>query len=207
MVNDSTGRAGLGAGLTGLRSYCHKVKFRRDLMNCLLFLVLGILLGAITARKYVPVGASITESMETVRSGKNSTQALRSVYDRIKNFNQVEYSYQSTFRNCLGSSCFNAPVTTDKGSILRVGILGMQASGTQSLLNILQKLSREDPFKIEVIADTHVPPYGYGKNHGWSSIVRISRRIVQHSYSLVRSLSAHSADSTDLFMDLQVNLP
>lgn len=38
---------------------------------------------------------------------------------------------------------------------------------------------------VEVVLDSHVPAYGYGKNHGWSRIVRIVRPLSQHAVSIL----------------------
>jgi hypothetical protein len=154
--------------------------------------------------------ATSKPSVSAVRNtvvGQNTSTAFASVYQKHPKFSQLEYTYQSTFRNCLGATCFNAEVTTDSGkTILRVGILGLEAAGSQSIYDMLRKVVSQKEFaKFDVVTDTHVPPYGYGKNHGWSSIIRISRRLVQHSYSLVRpQIEADLGSKTD-YIDQQVS--
>jgi hypothetical protein len=41
---------------------------------------------------------------------------------------------------------------------------------------------------LYVYLDTHVPAYGYGKNHGWSRIIRITRHLLPHSLSLLKGI-------------------
>lgn len=106
------------------------------------------------------------------------------------------------YRSCLGVRCFNQPVTQNGQDLIRVGFLYFPNSGAELLFELL------NPFfingknaQIEVVPDTHVPAYGYGKNHGWSSIVRVARRPIHHAYSLVQN--AHLETSPES-MECQV---
>ena len=37
----------------------------------------------------------------------------------------------------------------------------------------------------ELTVDSHVPAYGYGKNHGWSRIIRLVRPLSEHAIDLL----------------------
>ncbi len=60
----------------------------------------------------------------------------------------------------------------------------------------------------DVVIDSHVPAYGYGKNHGWSRIIRIVRPLSEHAISLLSNFSqdgtANSIISKEL-LDAQVS--
>lgn len=59
-----------------------------------------------------------------------------------------------------------------------------------------------------MVIDSHVPAYGYGKNHGWSRIIRIVRPLSEHAISLLSSFNrdgpANSVISKEL-LDAQVS--
>jgi hypothetical protein len=42
---------------------------------------------------------------------------------------------------------------------------------------------------ITLVLSTHVPPYGYGKNHGWTKIVRVYRNILDHTVDLLKGMN------------------
>lgn len=112
-------------------------------------------------------------------------------YDKpIYHFNSdIELNFESTIRSCLGSQCFDEPVKEKDGSKNdRIGILAPPGSGGEILLRIIDKaLSKEKKKNINIIIDTHVPAYGYGKNHGWSRIIRLVRPILLHSMSILNA--------------------
>ena len=116
-------------------------------------------------------------------------------------YDPVEFSFESTLRSCLSSKCFDEPVA---GSIKRVGVLSLPGTGVGTFKDLItQKLSKTTD--VEVLFDSHVPAYGYGKNHGWTRIIRFARNIIGHAYFLVR-LESNGELSADLDkMDAQVN--
>jgi len=122
--------------------------------------------------------------------------------DEFASLDTVEEQFESTIRSCLGAKCFNELVHTPSGDIARIGFLTLPGSGGDLLFDFLQQFStmNNNP-KLELIKDTHVPAYGYGKNHGWSSIVRVSRRVVHHSHAL---LSKNGFKPTSDSLDNQV---
>ena len=117
----------------------------------------------------------------------------------------IEEVYESTLKSCLGSRCFDQLVSVRPGqTIARVGFLVIPNSGGEIVYEFLKEFFPTDLAKapVDVILDTHVPAYGYGKNHGWSSIVRVSRRVLHHSYSLLRK---SGLDYSGAVMKHQVN--
>jgi hypothetical protein len=98
------------------------------------------------------------------------------IYDKL---NEIENSFEKTIRSCLGAKCFDEAVN----GVDRIGILAPSRSGGEIIANILR--SRQSNDKASIVYDTHVPAYGYGKNHGWTRIIRIVRPLVDHSLSLI----------------------
>lgn len=94
-----------------------------------------------------------------------------------------QYNYESTMRSCLGKMCFDQAI--ENSELVRVGLLGPPQSGVHVILDKLIAAGVKNNSKLELTPDTHVPPYGYGKNHGWSRIIRIVRCLIPHAYSLV----------------------
>jgi hypothetical protein len=105
-----------------------------------------------------------------------------------------ESSFQSTFKSCLNENCFNQPVLHIDGSkVLRVGFLSLPLSGGQILFDLIEQLRPKYSQKhknIEFFLESHVPAYGYGKNHGYSSLIRFSRRALDHAYALISQSNA-----------------
>ena len=95
----------------------------------------------------------------------------------------VENNYESTMRSCLGKMCFDQPVESTE--LVRVGLLAPPLSGVNVIMDMLVAAGVKNSSKLEVVPDAHVPPYGYGKNHGWSRLVRVVRRLVPHAFALV----------------------
>lgn len=107
-------------------------------------------------------------------------------YGKFPSLPEIESRYMSSMRSCLGVHCFDQLVDDGTARISRVGLLSVPKSGAETILWLLSvACSKADFAKIQVVKEAHVPPYGYGKNHGWSSIVRLSRGLFQHSYSLL----------------------
>jgi len=117
--------------------------------------------------------------------------------DRLWNSNNL---FDSTLRSCLSDECYNSPVTYKDGVKRdRIGFLAPDPRGMDTLLGMLNKAAKKDLAKdFNVVLDTHVPPYGYGKNHGWTRIVRFVHRVTPQAASLLRRMqtSEPSGDTT-----------
>lgn len=112
--------------------------------------------------------------------------------------------FESTIKSCLSSYCYSDNVVyEDKSTINRIGILSPTNIGETTILQMILDTPVGNDKHYEFIVDSHVPAYGYGKNHGWSKIIRVVRSILPHAYSLLLRKYAVEHISTDLF-DRQV---
>lgn len=85
----------------------------------------------------------------------------------------------STYKSCLGKYCLDVDYKDAMGGpITRIGLLSPEDSWTtlKDILLLLHSLS-DSKTRIEVVSSSHVPPYGYGRNHGWSRIIRLADHI------------------------------
>lgn len=114
-----------------------------------------------------------------------------------------EANFESTFRSCLGKNCFDEPVVRESKTITRIGLLAPPMSGAESILAMIRKVGLNDNKDVEVVLNTHVPAYGYGKNHGWSRIIRLARRLVPHTHALVTSKGLEDPSKISASIDLQ----
>ena len=90
-----------------------------------------------------------------------------------------EHAFIRTLKSCTDESCFHSP---DGNGNYRIAIMappGAIGDTFYALLNTaLDSIydpveSPDERKKIQLIRTTHVPPYGYGRNHGWTKIIRI----------------------------------
>jgi len=111
--------------------------------------------------------------------------------DRLWSSNNM---FDSTLRSCLSNECYNSPVTYKDGVKRdRIGFLAPDPQGMESLLSMLNSAAKKDLAKdFNVVLDTHVPPYGYGKNHGWTRVVRFVHRVTPQAEALLRRARAHA---------------
>lgn len=77
--------------------------------------------------------------------------------------------FESTIKSCLGRYCMDE-VFGDGSEVKRYGLLAPVL--TPEIQYIKQLLNRLKAKEYEIELTRHVPPYGYGRNHGWSRIVR-----------------------------------
>ena len=115
--------------------------------------------------------------------------------------NAVLNRYIASYRNCLGRLCYDEAVVSDSGAkVDRVGLLALPGSGGGHLLRLVSTLGEHTP-RIDLAHTTNVPAYGYGKNHGWSRIVRLSRNLFDHAMALTNATAAATAphDQQELF--------
>jgi hypothetical protein len=107
-------------------------------------------------------------------------------------------AYENILRSCLGDYCFNS--RPDSSTRDRIGVLGPPGTGAGLITTILNKLAKTEHPKVdsvEIVHSTNVPPYGYGKNHGWNRMIRISRRLLPHAYSVLREFSGEEVSIID----------
>lgn len=107
-------------------------------------------------------------------------------YNPDKDVWDAESSFETTMRSCLGSFCFDDAVkTAEQKDIVRVGLLMPDNIGAQTLQDMLLAGGLPLGANLELIYASNVPPYGYGKNHGWSRIIRIANHVIPHSVRLL----------------------
>ena len=206
----------------------HKYRTRRNIffsiINFTFILIIGAFIG-ILLHPYIPESVinmvnpinlsniksrneSIINdiSLSQVIGNKNSKEENIDIDKDIhKKLEDAESYFESTIRSCLGDNCFDDEVkiveNNEKREFVRIGILAPSKSIAKIISEILDSAGLKKSNKVEVVYDTHVPAYGYGKNHGWSRIIRIVKPIVSYAYSL---LLPNVDEST---LDNQVILP
>ena len=165
--------------------------WRRELISLLCGVCLGCLLCRWLTHEHAAVTAS--QSQSTLLNPPSSIRSPLVESSGLLEAMASELQLQSVMRSCLGSKCFDEKMQ----SLDRVGILSPPMGLGDVLMDFLDRVEVGD---ATVVHDTNVPPYGYGKNHGWSRIVRIVRPTIPHAYEI---LTRHAVVSEKL-MDQQV---
>ena len=155
--------------------------WRRDVFS----LLCGVCLGYFFFRAFQDT------SPETLP--RSHVQLLPTEIPTLSKVEEMERRLTSVMRSCLGPKCFDERMQ----NIDRVGLLTAPWGWGDQVKGLLDKM---DVGEATVVYDTNVPPYGYGKNHGWSRIVRIVRPVIIHAYGI---LVKHGALSEKM-MDQQV---
>lgn len=199
-----------------------KYRDKKNFIIVLLLLTVGGLLGAIVimANKVSAEGDNAKTSNDTTiqidsrnlgaknrlmpRSERNETYSIGGSEGVPTDLLRSEANYESTFRSCLGKNCFDEPVVREGKTITRIGLLAPPLSGAETILAMIRKVGLNDNKDVEVVSNTHVPAYGYGKNHGWSRIIRLVRRLVPHTHALVTSKGLDDPTKISASIDLQV---
>mmetsp|Transcript_1612 Transcript_1612/g.3025 ORF Transcript_1612/g.3025 Transcript_1612/m.3025 type:complete len:350 (+) Transcript_1612:123-1172(+) len=111
-------------------------------------------------------------------------------------------SFENTLRNCLGQHCFDQK--PDGSSFETVGLLAPPESAGRDIIDAIRMSGGSvTSAAIHLEYDTHVPAYGYGKNHGWSRIIRLVRRPIPHALALLCPLYV-GEDMDSAVLDTQV---
>ena len=104
-------------------------------------------------------------------------------------------SFEAAIKNCLGSYCFDE-MDLKNVVVRRIALLSPDISISASLsaslsqfihTGFLTALADQKLKDLEVVIDSHVPAYGYGKNHGFARIIRIVPNIPRQAYLLLKS--------------------
>jgi hypothetical protein len=123
-----------------------------------------------------PIGTDPFTSIEDINSQKRSLGNDISLKGGVDNstytedLRRAESSYETTIHSCLGTYCFDDPVQRDGTDVVRIGILmpDMLVDGNKDALQgLLAASGLVASDKLEIVYASNVPPYGYGKNHGW----------------------------------------
>lgn len=152
-----------------------------------------------------PPTSPVIETVAPVLDSKTSGGGGERARDpRLAHLLELEQTIESTFKSCLSSYCFDEQVNVDGKKQVRIGFLSPPNSGSDTLLAMLSRAARKDLVATGLVEnDTHVPAYGYGKNHGWTRIIRLVRRVVPHAHATLSAAAAASAVTPALF-DLQL---
>ncbi|RYG69309.1 hypothetical protein EON64_03040 [archaeon] len=100
-----------------------------------------------------------------------------------------------TYKTCLGKYCMDGDFKDSAGKALtRVGILSPddQWIDLADLLRGLRHIA-DSKDSAEFVPSTHVPPYGYGRNHGYSRIIRIADDIPAQASALIQPIATESS--------------
>ena len=140
-----------------------KYRTKRQIIQYVIAVIVGIAIGLFVA-KYNYKDQTITKTIPSVEIIEKKEIIPKSI-------SKDELNIESTLRSCLGKYCFNSRPTSSSKD--RIGILSLPHSGGEILTNYLNEILKDDSMEIELISTTNVPPYGYGKNHGWNSLIRL----------------------------------
>ncbi len=93
---------------------------------------------------------------------------------------QHEDMFTNTLKSCLPSEKGEACKTFVPEMTERIGILAPPGQTATALVNLIQsavahgkKGEGAKTTKLEIIPTTHMAPYGYGKTHGYTSLIRV----------------------------------
>jgi hypothetical protein len=140
----------------------------------------GILLAFLGCIAMSPV--SVVGQLDAVGAAAETVRTLTVDCAQPAPPSSAEVTFENTLRSCLSPKCYDKPM--GKGNdIYRVGLLSLPGTGSEILKSI--NLASEMPANHYLVHDTHVPAYGYGKNHGWTRIVHFARNILDHAFFLV----------------------
>lgn len=133
-----------------------------------------------------------------------------------------ESDLRATLRDCVPSeqpkkckTFVPEPIAGDTEKVQRVAMIappGKLASGIRNHMRLVadeynSRADRQEP-KIHLIETTHVPPYGYGKSHGLTKIVKFMPQpvLLQVVDALQALLGPQTSLQTITLEDLQVGL-
>jgi hypothetical protein len=159
----------------------------------------------VTAEKLFSIDPFVSLPYDDISSDLISSRSLQSTVNdsqyevAFKEFQNRRKDYESTLKSCLGSYCmteqFDFPdtkaSTNRKQKIVKLERFGfltpdpVQLSFLTNLLNDWTKTQKpEDTATSQLIVQSHVPPYGYGRNHGLTKIIRFVDNIILEAYRI-----------------------
>eukprot|EP01031_Cornospumella_fuschlensis_P031451 gene31451-38016_t len=119
-------------------------------------------------------------SSAIIASSGEESQSLQTARSRLS----------LTYKSCLGKYCMDGDFKDSAGqAVTRVGLLAPdeQWFALTDLLRGLRHIA-DSKDNIEFVPSTHVPPYGYGRNHGYSRIIRIAEDVAAQASTLIRPI-------------------
>lgn len=191
-----------------------KAKSRIPVMKIFICGVILFYAGFVLSQHVTQKGPSEERTKQT-QDNQGSTITVTPILNSLE---IMSSTFESTLRSCLGPNCFDDKVSLPDGSLIdRVGLLAPLHSGGEDILNLVLNLIETPKGQpIDLVLETHVPAYGYGKNHGWSRIIRLHRKIAPHALSLTarfrldetvpNNFSNESVSALSTALDIQVRL-
>lgn len=139
-----------------------------------------------------------TQNEELQFNGNNLAHRALGVSSAYKKF-------EMTIKSCLGSHCMNEQFDSKENGqkIIRIGVLMPHKNDYSGMLDAILSLEGKLNKDHTLTFSTHVPPYGYGRNHGWSKIIRVVDNLFDDSYRLL--VPFNSSEHFEDYYDLQVH--
>ena len=148
-----------------------KYRTKRQIVQYIIATVVGIAIGLLISK------FNYNDQIITKPTSNVNDNEMKELMPEV--LSKDESNIESTLRSCLGKYCFNARPTSSSKD--RIGLLSLPHSGNEILAAYLNEILKEDNMEIELISTNHVPPYGYGKNHGWNSLIRLYQSPIRQS--------------------------
>lgn len=120
-----------------------------------------------------PVGIAPTEPVQMVTILNN---------DELEPLKEQLQIFESTLKSCLGRNCIDISFPTGKSGANqdRYGVLS--PSITIHSQNLYQGLQTVAAGSSAFLYTSNVPTYGYGRNHGWTRIIRLTDNVALQAY-------------------------
>jgi hypothetical protein len=138
---------------------------------------------------------------EVVQQGSNPSMLDSTLYHYPRKRFESLYQFESTIKSCLGRYCMDE-VFGDDGEIKRYGLLAPFLSPEIQYIKKLVSRLKAKGYEIELTK--HVPPYGYGRNHGWSRIVRFIDNVPLSAFHQLLQVTNSSSISNKKVFAAQV---
>jgi hypothetical protein len=148
--------------------------FSQRKQRVILSLVLAIFLAVLLYIEYI---GTVDTSVHKTSTSSGSTKILPPLSNEKRFFD--------TFRSCLSpQKCFQH--VPDGSQVQRIAILSPPGTLFNDFVDILKKAllahysnsMEEMNAAIKLLPSSHVPPYGYGKNHGLTKIIRVHSSLI-----------------------------
>lgn len=149
---------------------------------------------------------SISLSQVSIDTKSTQSNAFPTPIAKLGKAKSPRETFEATIKSCLGSYCKTEMFEEEGKKINRIGILLPDNSlSWEGLISSIKSLDPNEA-SIKIIQSSHVPPYGYGRNHGWTKIVRIVDRVPHQAYRFIVNSSSltHQYDSLKLMYEIQV---
>jgi hypothetical protein len=140
---------------------------------------------------------SSTTSLSELKLDEASYSSYRKLINSLQKF-------ESTLKSCLGRYCMDESYYTSEGNkVDRLALMSPSLPGYVKVIQDVMKLALSE--NAELILTSHVPPYGYGKTHGLTRIVRFLDNIAIQAYLDLLYVNATQPSQLHRYYAAQVN--